>query len=162
MGKVVDINQLKSLRLEFRNSKRRVVFTNGVFDIIHRGHVEYLQKAKSFGDILVIGLNSDSSVRAIKGDRRPIVKEDDRAAVLSNLSMVDFVCLFHEETPYKIISEILPDVLVKGADWKLEEIVGKDVVEAKGGKVETIEFVDGRSSTNIIKTIIDRYCKSGL
>ena len=159
MGKVISIAELKKIRAVFRKQHKSVVFTNGVFDIIHRGHVEYLQRAKNLGDVLIIGLNSDKSVKRIKGDKRPIVGENDRAVVLSYLSVVDFVCLFDEDTPFNLISEIIPDILVKGADWDLDKIVGRDVVEKNGGKVVTIEFVENRSSTNIIETIIDRYCK---
>ncbi|MBU1298536.1 MAG: D-glycero-beta-D-manno-heptose 1-phosphate adenylyltransferase [Bacteroidetes bacterium] len=159
MGKIVTLKELKNIRSELRLNSLKVVFTNGVFDIIHRGHVEYLQKAKSLGNVLVVGLNSDASVRRIKGDKRPIVNQDDRAFVLSNLLMVDYVCLFEEDTPLQLISELVPDVLVKGSDWDINDIVGRDVVEKNGGKVETIEFVPERSSTNIVDTIINRYCK---
>ncbi|MDI6778923.1 MAG: D-glycero-beta-D-manno-heptose 1-phosphate adenylyltransferase [Bacteroidota bacterium] len=159
MGKIVTLKELKNIRPELRLNSLKVVFTNGVFDIIHRGHVEYLQKAKSLGNVLVVGLNSDASVRRIKGDKRPIVNQDDRAFVLSNLLMVDYVCLFEEDTPLQLISELVPDVLVKGSDWDINDIVGRDVVEKNGGKVETIEFVPERSSTNIVDTIINRYCK---
>ncbi|MBU2635570.1 MAG: D-glycero-beta-D-manno-heptose 1-phosphate adenylyltransferase [Bacteroidetes bacterium] len=156
---IVTLKELKNIRSELRLNSLKVVFTNGVFDIIHRGHVEYLQKAKSLGNVLVVGLNSDASVRRIKGDKRPIVNQDDRAFVLSNLLMVDYVCLFEEDTPLQLISELVPDVLVKGSDWDINDIVGRDVVEKNGGKVETIEFVPERSSTNIVDTIINRYCK---
>jgi rfaE bifunctional protein nucleotidyltransferase chain/domain len=160
MGKVIAIEELKKIRADLRKQHKSVVFTNGVFDIIHRGHVEYLQKAKTLGDLLIVGLNSDMSVKRIKGDKRPIVGENDRAIVLSFFSVVDFVCLFEEDTPFNLISEIIPDILVKGADWDLDKIVGRDVVEKNGGKVATIEFVENRSSTNIIETVIDRYCKN--
>ncbi len=159
MGKIVTINELIKIRLEIKLKELKVVFTNGVFDILHRGHVEYLLKSKSLGHILIIGLNSDASVRRIKGEKRPIVNQSDRAFVLSNLGMVDYVCVFEEDTPHRLISELVPDVLVKGADWKIEDIVGREVVEKNGGRVETIEFVPDRSSTNIVETIIDRYCK---
>lgn len=159
MGNIVTLNELKNIRSELQLKGLKVVFTNGVFDIIHRGHVEYLLKAKSLGDVLIIGLNSDASVRRIKGAKRPIVNQDDRAFVLSNLGMVDYVSLFEEDTPLQLISELVPDVLVKGADWKVDNIVGREIVEENGGKVETIEFVPDRSSTNIVDTIINRYCK---
>jgi rfaE bifunctional protein nucleotidyltransferase chain/domain len=160
MGNVITTEELKKIRADIRIQHKSVVFTNGVFDIIHRGHVEYLQRAKSLGDVLIVGLNTDKSVKRIKGDKRPIVGECDRAFVLSNLSVVDFVCLFDEDTPFNLISEIIPDILVKGADWDLDKIVGRDVVEKNRGKVATIEFFENRSSTNIIETIIDRYCKN--
>lgn len=133
---------------------KKVVFTNGVFDILHRGHVEYLNRARELGDYLIVAVNSDSSVRRIKGEKRPVVSEADRAFVVSNLKCVDFVCVFGEDTPYEVIKSIQPDVLVKGADWKIENVVGKDIVEARGGKVVTIEYVMGRSTTNIINKIL--------
>jgi len=137
-----------------------VVFTNGCFDILHRGHIEYLKKAKTLGDILIVGLNSDSSVRKIKGEKRPIVKQKDRAEILAALSFVDYICIFNEETPEKMIKILIPDVLVKGGDWAKPDIVGKDIVESCGGKVVTVPLVKGKSTKNIIRTIVDRYCKS--
>jgi len=160
VGQIIDIDAFLLRRQELRAQKRKLVFTNGVFDIIHRGHVEYLQRAKSLGDFLLVGMNSDASVRRIKGDKRPIVQEEDRAFVLSHLNPVDYVCVFEEETPLKLISQVLPDVLVKGADWSLESIVGKDVVEKSGGVVRTIDFVPERSTTNIIDIILERYSRS--
>jgi D-beta-D-heptose 7-phosphate kinase/D-beta-D-heptose 1-phosphate adenosyltransferase len=159
MGQVITKEELNLIRQNLRNQNQKVVFTNGVFDIIHRGHVEYLLQAKSLADILIVGLNSDSSVKRIKGDKRPIVTETDRAVVLANLVMVDYVCLFGEDTPLNLISEIIPDILVKGADWNLDNIVGREIVEKNGGKVVTMEFLENRSSTNIIETIIERYCR---
>ncbi len=137
-----------------QSSGKKIVFTNGVFDILHRGHVEYLNRAKSFGDILVVAVNSDSSVKRIKGGGRPIVGEQDRAFIISNLKCVDYVCVFDEETPYETIELLQPDVLVKGADWKVENVVGRDIVEGRGGKVITIEYLDGKSTTGIIKKIL--------
>jgi len=157
MGRVVHREELKTIRETLRRDRRKVVFTNGVFDILHRGHVDYLLKARGAGDVLVVGMNSDASVRRIKGEKRPIVPEEDRAFVLSNLVPVDFVCLFEEDTPYSLIAEILPDVLVKGADWSVEAIVGKEVVEKAGGVVSTIAFVPDRSTTSIIDRIVERF-----
>ncbi|MBI5893142.1 MAG: D-glycero-beta-D-manno-heptose 1-phosphate adenylyltransferase [Deltaproteobacteria bacterium] len=134
-----------------------MVFTNGCFDIIHAGHVRYLSKAKKLGDVLVVGLNSDSSVKKIKDDGRPIVPQRERAEVLSALEFVDYVVIFNESTPYNLIKSVQPDVLVKGADWKGHEIVGADVVKAKGGRVARIKLVKGRSTTNIIKKILNTY-----
>jgi len=156
MGAVVRRAELAAVRTRLREGKKKVVFTNGVFDILHRGHVEYLAKAREMGDVLIVGLNTDESVRRIKGPKRPIVAEADRAFILSHLDCVDFVCLFGEDTPGPIISEIVPDVLVKGADWKVEEIVGRDTVEKAGGRVVTIEFTPDRSTTGIIERILDR------
>jgi D-beta-D-heptose 7-phosphate kinase/D-beta-D-heptose 1-phosphate adenosyltransferase len=132
---------------------KKVVFTNGCFDILHRGHVEYLTKAKSLGEVLFIGMNTDASVRRLKGPKRPVVCEGDRAFVLAALSVVDYVCLFDEDTPYELIKAVVPDVLVKGSDWAIDAIVGKDIVESVGGIVKTIDFVPDRSTTNIIQRI---------
>ncbi|MBI3586423.1 MAG: D-glycero-beta-D-manno-heptose 1-phosphate adenylyltransferase [Ignavibacteriales bacterium] len=154
MGKVVSRADLVNIRSELKKEKRRVVFTNGCFDILHRGHIDYLTKAKALGDVLVVGINDDNSVRRLKGSARPIIEQDDRAAVLAALAVVDFVCLFSEDTPYELIQAIVPDILVKGADWSVHDIVGKDIVEAAGGSVHAIEFLPNRSTSNIIKKII--------
>jgi rfaE bifunctional protein nucleotidyltransferase chain/domain len=145
------------VRRGWKSSGKKVVLTNGVFDILHRGHVEYLAGAKSLGDVLIVGVNSDSSVKKIKGPLRPVVAEGDRAFLVSQLSPVDAVCIFDEETPYRIISALLPDILVKGSDWKVDEVVGKDVVEGSGGKVLTLPLVPQRSTTNIIARIRELY-----
>jgi rfaE bifunctional protein nucleotidyltransferase chain/domain len=157
MGKIVNLDQLIRIRKKAKRDHKKVVFTNGCFDILHRGHIECLKKAKSFGDLLIVGLNSDSSVKKLKGDKRPILPQDDRAEILASLGMVDYVCIFEEETPQKIISALIPDVLVKGSDYKKKEIVGKDVVEAHGGKVLTVKEIRGKSTKNIIQKIIARY-----
>jgi rfaE bifunctional protein nucleotidyltransferase chain/domain len=130
-----------------------------VFDIIHRGHVEYLTEAKSLGDVLIVGVNSDSSVKMIKGDKRPVVSEENRAYVLANLKPVDYVIIFNEDTPYELIKTIIPDVLVKGADWSEDKIIGSDIVKQNGGEVKQIKFVENNSSTNIIEKIIQLYTK---
>jgi D-beta-D-heptose 7-phosphate kinase/D-beta-D-heptose 1-phosphate adenosyltransferase len=158
MGKIVGVDEITKISFELKSKGKKIVFTNGCFDILHRGHVEYLSKAKQLGDVLIVGLNSDSSVKMIKGDKRPIVPQEDRAFILSNLSFVDYVVIFDEPTPYELISKIVPDVLVKGSDWSQENVVGRDIVEANGGKVVLIEIVPGRSTTNVIKTIIERFC----
>ena len=134
-----------------RKRKKITVFTNGCFDILHAGHVRYLKRARKLGDALIIGLNSDSSVRAIKGRFRPINREADRATVLSALSFVDYVTIFSESTPEKLIKALRPDVIVKGADWKLDEIAGSDFVRSYGGRVARIPFVKGYSTTSVIK-----------
>ncbi|MBI5476603.1 MAG: D-glycero-beta-D-manno-heptose 1-phosphate adenylyltransferase [Ignavibacteriales bacterium] len=157
MGKVLSIQELKTVRESLRQKNKKVVFTNGVFDIIHRGHIEYLLKARELGDALVVGINSNSSVKRIKGEKKPIVDENDRAFILSNLNPVDYVCLFDDDTPLNLITIILPDVLVKGADWSVNNIVGKDMVEKSGGKVMTIDFVPDRSTTSIIDIILERF-----
>jgi rfaE bifunctional protein nucleotidyltransferase chain/domain len=144
---------------ELKAKKKKIVFTNGVFDIIHRGHVEYLSQAKLLGDVLIVGLNSDSSVKAIKGDKRPIVLQENRAFVLANLKPVDYVVIFNEDNPHNLIKNIIPDILVKGADWDENKIIGTDIVTANGGEVKRINFVENNSSTGIIESIIQRYCK---
>ena len=148
---------LRTLIGKLRKDKKKIVFTNGVFDLIHRGHVEYLTQAKRLGDVLIIGLNSDKSVKIIKGDKRPIVAEGDRAFVLQNLKPVDYVVIFNEDNPYNLINIVLPDVLVKGADWKENKIIGADIVKSNGGIVKRIKFAAGKSSTNIIEGVIRKY-----
>lgn len=160
MGKVYTQHDLAEQRRRWKAEGKTVVFTNGVFDILHRGHVEYLAKAKELGAVLIVGMNTDSSVKRIKGDRRPIVNEGDRAYVLSQLSSVDAVTLFDEETPLQLITLLLPDVLVKGADYAIDAIVGKEAVEQAGGTVKTIAFVPDRSTTGIVETILGRFAKN--
>jgi len=159
MSSSTSLTELKAIRANFKASNKKVVFTNGVFDLIHSGHVDYLSKAKKLGDVLIVGLNSDDSVKRIKGAKRPILKQEERAFVLSNLKPVDYVVLFDEDTPEKLISEIIPDILVKGADWTVEKIVGKEIVEKNGGKVMNVEFVNDQSTSKIINLIVDRYSK---
>ncbi len=153
MGKVLSIEESVALRAEWKAQKKIVVFTNGVFDILHRGHVEYLAEAKKLGDVLIVGMNTDASVKRIKGPLRPIVQEDDRAFVLSQIISVDVVVLFNEDTPYNLITSVVPDILVKGADYSIENIVGRDIVENAGGTVKTIAFVPDKSTTNIVERI---------
>jgi rfaE bifunctional protein nucleotidyltransferase chain/domain len=160
MKKIVNINELKRIREIVKGEGKKVIFTNGCFDILHRGHVDYLEKAKKLGHILIVGLNSDESVKKIKGENRPIVPQDDRALVLSALGCVDYVCIFDQETPEELIKKLIPDVLVKGGDWEKENIVGRKIVEENGGKVLTIPEVEGRSTQKIIQTIINRYSKN--
>lgn len=135
------------------NSEKKVVFTNGCFDILHPGHVAYLFEAKSLGDVLVVGLNSDASVKRLKGPSRPINDENSRKYVLESLKPVDFVEIFDEDTPLTLIKKIMPDVLVKGGDWKPEQIVGSKEVLENGGTVRSLKFIDGHSTTNIIEKI---------
>lgn len=135
----------------FQNKK--IVFTNGCFDILHLGHIDYLSKAKDLGDVLIIGLNTDKSVRDIKGKSRPITDEVSRATILAALSFVDAIVYFEEETPYDLIKVIQPDILVKGSDYKEEDIVGYDIVKAKGGEVKTLDFLPGYSTSAIEKKI---------
>lgn len=143
----------KALGSRLRRSSKRMVFTNGVFDLLHRGHVEYLARARSYGDVLIIGLNSDASVRRLKGPERPIQKQDDRAIILLALKSVDYVVIFGEDRPEKLIREISPDVLVKGADWKISEIAGAEYVKSCGGSVRRVRLMSGRSSTKLIEKL---------
>lgn len=137
---------------------QKVVFTNGCFDILHAGHVRYLTAARELGDRLVIGLNSDASVRRLKGPKRPVAPENDRAEVLSALGAVDAVTLFDDDTPERLIEMLLPDILVKGADWPVEKIAGATTVLQHGGAVLTVPLLEGRSTSGIIETIIHLYC----
>lgn len=155
LSKIKTRNALKEVRAELAAQGKVVVFTNGCFDILHRGHVEYLEKARQCGDALVIGLNSDDSVRRLKGAYRPLVPEADRAFLLAALAAVDYVTIFPEDTPQSLIETLQPDVLVKGGDYRLDTIVGREVVEKRGGKVLTIPLVPNRSTSNIIQTIVN-------
>jgi len=157
MTKIKTIQELQPLLEILRAAGKKIVFTNGCFDIIHTGHTRYLAIARSFGDILVVAVNSDSSVRTIKGDKRPINSQDERAETLAALESVDFVTIFGQPDPYKIISALQPDVLVKGGDWPIEKIIGRDVVEARGGKVVNVPYVEGASTTGIIEKIVKNF-----
>lgn len=156
--KIKPLDELLPLLAILRAAGNKIVFTNGCFDIIHTGHTRYLRKARSLGDLLVVGLNSDSSVRTIKGEKRPINSEAERAETLAALESVDFVTIFSEPDPYKLIAAIRPDVLVKGGDWPIEKIIGRDIVEAGGGKVINVPYIEGASTTGIIEKIVERYC----
>ncbi|MBZ0199556.1 MAG: D-glycero-beta-D-manno-heptose 1-phosphate adenylyltransferase [Ignavibacteriaceae bacterium] len=157
MSSILTREELVIKRNELKAEGKKVVFTNGCFDILHSGHVDYLTKAKMKGDILIVGVNSDSSIKRIKGEKRPILNEYERAFIVANLKAVDYVTLFDEDTPKEIIDALIPDILVKGADWAIDKIVGRDVVEANGGSVETIQFVNNQSTSNIIQMIMDKY-----
>ncbi len=152
--KVTTSAQLAPVLAEARAQKKRIVFTNGCFDLMHIGHTRYLQAARQLGDLLVVGVNSDASVRSLdKASDRPIVGEAQRAEVLAALGCVDYVIIFTEPDPLKLISEVQPDVLVKGGDWPLDRIVGREVVERRGGIVKTIPLVPGLSTTSLIERI---------
>jgi len=153
LDKIQPLSQLKATVAAWQKDGKKVVFTNGVFDLLHLGHVTYLAKAAELGDKLIIGLNADSSVKRIKGEGRPINDQNNRAALLASLFFVDGVTLFEEDTPINLISTVLPDVLVKGADYTIDNIVGAKEVIANGGEVKTITFVEGYSSTSIINKI---------
>ncbi|HOD59142.1 MAG TPA: D-glycero-beta-D-manno-heptose 1-phosphate adenylyltransferase [Candidatus Syntrophosphaera sp.] len=133
----------------FRSQGKKIIFTNGCFDILHSGHIQYLEQAKALGDILFLGLNSDDSVRRIKGSPRPIVSEKERAFVVAGLQSVDFVVIFEQDTPYELIRLLKPDILVKGGDWKPEDIVGSDIVQGYGGRVLSLPYLEGISTTEL-------------
>jgi D-beta-D-heptose 7-phosphate kinase/D-beta-D-heptose 1-phosphate adenosyltransferase len=157
MGATVTLRKLLRIRRQLRREGKTVVFTNGTFDILHRGHVEYLAAARREGDVLVVGLNTDASIRRIKGRGRPINALKDRAGVLAALRSVDYICAFGEDTPSHLIDLLIPDVLVKGADWSKNNIVGAEVVERHGGKVQRIQLTPGRSTTAMIAKILQAY-----
>jgi D-beta-D-heptose 7-phosphate kinase/D-beta-D-heptose 1-phosphate adenosyltransferase len=150
--KFVSLKKLSTI-LKTKLKDKKIVFTNGCFDILHVGHVHYLTQAKAKGDVLIIGLNSDQSVKKLKGKNRPLNCEQDRAKVLAALTCVDFIVVFNDSTPYRLIQTIKPNVLIKGGDWSKDKIVGRDIVLACGGKVLTIPIVKNRSTSNIIKKI---------
>jgi D-beta-D-heptose 7-phosphate kinase/D-beta-D-heptose 1-phosphate adenosyltransferase len=143
------VDKIQGLRS--KNPGGKIVFTNGCFDWLHVGHVRYLQEARRQGDILILGVNSDRSVRALKGPTRPVQNENDRAEILAALACVDFVTIFDQDTPYELIKAVQPDILVKGGDWKIESIVGADLVQARGGQVLSLTFVEGKSTTKLIE-----------
>jgi len=157
--KIKTLKEIVRLRAQLREQGKKLVFTNGCFDILHVGHVRYLNHARSLGDVLVVGVNSDHSVREIKGESRPIVPELERAEVLAALAGVDFVFIFDDSTPKHVIEAIVPDVLVKGADWGISEIVGRDIVENAGGVVLNVPLVEGSSTTEIIQRVLERFGK---
>ena len=154
---ILELEELKKIVSLAKSTGKTVVFTNGCFDLIHGGHIEFLQKAKSLGDLLVIGLNSDRSVRSLKGDGRPIKSETERANILSALKYVDYITIFDEETPEQLIGEIRPDILVKGDDYNIDEVVGREIVEGYGARVELIPIVKGLSTTNTVDQILEKH-----
>lgn len=155
--KVVSLDELKNIVLTLKKEGKCIVFTNGCFDLLHLGHVQYLQKAKEYGDILVVAINSDASIKAIKGNKRPLMPQKDRAAILAALACIDYVIIFEEHDPVRIISELIPDVLIKGGDYQLNEIKGSEIVISSGGKVLTIPEIKGKSTTKLIQTILEKY-----
>jgi D-beta-D-heptose 7-phosphate kinase/D-beta-D-heptose 1-phosphate adenosyltransferase len=149
--KILSLEKLLGVRQSLRAAGRRLVFTNGVFDLLHVGHVRYLVEARSLGDALVVAINSDRTVRELKGDERPVTNESERAEILAALRSIDYVIVFDDISPRTLIAQVLPDVLVKGGDWGLDEIHGREEVEAAGGKVASLPFVTGASTTSIIE-----------
>ena len=157
--KIKERKNLRKIIEGLKKEGKRIVFTNGCFDLLHAGHVRYLEAAKALGNVLIIGINSDPSVRGLKGPLRPILPLEERAEILSGLACVDYVTVFDEPTPLELITLIQPHVLVKGGDWTREDVVGRDVVEGSGGEVVILPFVPGSSTTNIIETILKRHEK---
>ena len=152
---VLELDEIVKLASLAKSTGKSVVFTNGCFDIIHGGHIEFLQKAKAFGDILIIGLNSDSSVRSLKGEGRPIKAAEERANILASLRFVDYITIFNEPTPENLIREIRPDILVKGDDYKIDEVVGREIVEGYGARVELVPIVKGLSTSGTVAKILE-------
>lgn len=150
MGQVCSWSQAEKILNSLRNNKK-IVFTNGCFDLLHVGHIRYLKEARQLGDILVVGINSDASVQKLKGPTRPVQNENDRSEILASLASVDFVIVFDQQTPAELIQVIKPDILVKGGDWKPQQIVGSDYVISYGGEVKSLQFYEGKSTTSLIK-----------
>jgi len=156
-GKILPRKELALLLEPLRRAGKNMVFTNGCFDLLHAGHVKYLQQARGLGDLLVLGLNSDSSIRRLKGEKRPLLEESERAQILAALDCIDYLTIFDEDTPLELLQLLQPKILVKGGDYRPEDVVGKELVESYGGRVELIQFVDGKSTTNIIEKVLSRY-----
>ncbi len=156
-AKIKPLDELVCELDRLKQQERRIVFTNGCFDLLHTGHTRYLEAARSYGDVLVVAVNSDSSVKKIKGDKRPLLPQDERAELLAALSVVDYVLVFDEPDPHHILSSIVPDILVKGGDWAPDEIIGRDIVETAGGKVIVVPEIPGRSTSKIIQSILNQH-----
>jgi rfaE bifunctional protein nucleotidyltransferase chain/domain len=155
--KIKTLEEIVEIRAELRRRKKKLVFTNGCFDILHVGHVRILNQSRTSGDVLVVGINSDSSIRKIKGKLRPVIPEEERAEILAALASVDYVFIFADPTPQRIIDAIVPDVLVKGADWGASDIIGHDTVLNAGGTVQNLPLVEGVSTTAIIERVLERF-----
>jgi rfaE bifunctional protein nucleotidyltransferase chain/domain len=156
-AKIKSLREIVSIRAQLRQQGRKLVFTNGCFDILHVGHVRYLNQARALGDALVVAVNSDRSVQQIKGKGRPVIPELERAEILAALGCVDYVFIFNDPTPQQVIDAIIPDILVKGADWPISKIVGRETVEKNGGAVHNINLVEGSSTTAIIAKVLERF-----
>ncbi len=160
MNKILERNALKDKLEELRQKGKKIAFTNGCFDILHVGHVRYLREAKKTADVLILALNSDSSVRSLKGEERPLMPEKERAEILAALEFIDFVTIFKESTPLELINYLKPDILIKGGDWAEEKIVGRKEIKKWGGRVAIIPEVEGKSTTNIVEKIKKLYCSN--
>jgi D-beta-D-heptose 7-phosphate kinase/D-beta-D-heptose 1-phosphate adenosyltransferase len=152
--KLINIEEASEIAKDLKERGKKIAFTNGCFDILHVGHIQLLERAKSFGDVLIVGLNSDDSIRRIKGEERPINPEEDRARVLKSLEVVDYVIIFNEDTPLETIKKLKPDILVKGGDWTPDNIVGRNIVESYGGKVKVVDLLENKSTTQILNKIL--------
>jgi len=157
MGKILSRSELAAEAARLKAVGKKLVFTNGVFDLLHVGHLRYLNQARALGDALAIGLNADACVKRLKGEKRPILPEAERAELLAGLACVDYVCLFPEDDPRELIKAVVPSILVKGGDWPIDKILGRDTVEAAGGKVLSLPFVEGRSTTSIVQEIAKKF-----
>jgi D-beta-D-heptose 7-phosphate kinase/D-beta-D-heptose 1-phosphate adenosyltransferase len=160
MNKILEREALRNKLEELRNKGKKIAFTNGCFDILHVGHVRYLREAKKTADVLVLALNSDSSVRSLKGEEKPLIPENERAEILAALEFIDFVTIFEELTPLELINYLKPDILIKGGDWPEEKVVGREEVKKWGGRVAIIPEVEGKSTTNIVEKIKKLYCSN--
>jgi D-beta-D-heptose 7-phosphate kinase/D-beta-D-heptose 1-phosphate adenosyltransferase len=160
MNKILERTALKDKLEELRKKGKKIAFTNGCFDILHVGHVRYLREAKKTADVLVLAINSDSSIRSIKGEKRPLMNEKERAEILAALECIDFVTIFHELTPLELINYLKPDILIKGGDWPEEKVVGREEIKKWGGRVAIIPEVEGKSTTNIVEKIKKLYCSN--
>jgi D-beta-D-heptose 7-phosphate kinase/D-beta-D-heptose 1-phosphate adenosyltransferase len=160
MNKILERTALKDKLEELRQKGKKIAFTNGCFDILHVGHVRYLREAKKTADVLILALNSDSSVRSIKGEERPLIPEKERAEILAALEFIDFVTIFQELTPLELINYLKPDILIKGGDWPEEKVVGREEIKKWGGRVAIIPEVEGKSTTNIVEKIKKLYCSN--
>jgi rfaE bifunctional protein nucleotidyltransferase chain/domain len=160
MGKVLTVDEFVAERAKLKCAGKRVVFTNGCFDIIHPGHIAYLRDARDLGDCLIVAINSDRAVNELKGPKRPILNQNERSTVISALDMVDYVCVFDDVSPQSTIAAILPDVLAKGGDWPIETIIGRKEVQENGGTVVSLPYIDGSSTTDIVDRILSRYSVS--
>ncbi len=159
MGTVImNREKLKKTVNSLKKAGKKVVFTNGCYDLLHVGHIRLLQSARKKGDILIVAINSDTSVRRIKGDKRPLVNQKERAETLAALECIDIVTVFNEDDPFNIIKDIMPDILVKGGDWPLDKIIGSDIVIKNGGKVMNIKYQAGKSTTNLVGRVVKAYC----
>lgn len=155
--KIKEEKKLKKIVQRLKGEGKRIVFTNGCFDILHYGHIKYLESAKRYGDVLIVAVNSDNSVKRLKGKNRPINNQRERTNIVASLGCVDYVTIFEELSPYRLIKSLKPDCLIKGADWKKEDIVGKDIVKSHGGKVRVVPFIKNYSTTDLIRKIVKKF-----